>query len=1113
MEMGEGYTMRTQTRMRRLTAIAVAGLLVCCAGSLVRAAVPPPPTKEGIDFFEKNIRPVLTDRCYECHSQAKKKIKGKLRLDDYPSMLKGGESGKPAVVPGDPDASLLITSILYTDKDTADHDALLMPPPKNGKPKKLPDDVIAKFREWIKMGAPYPAGAPKAEAPASKPHWAFVPPQEPQVPAVQAASWVKNTIDNFVLAKLEGKNLHPSNPADKRTLIRRATYDLTGLPPTEQEAQAFEADTSSNAFEKVVDRLLASPRYGERWGRYWLDVARYSDTKGYVFEEERRYPYSYTYRDWVIRSFNEDLPYDQFLIQQIAADKLDLKEDKRALAAEGFLTLGRRFLNQTPDIIDDRIDVVCRGTMALTVGCARCHNHKFDPILQSDYYALYAVFNNSHEPKDPPMIGEPEQSPAFTEFKAELARKEAAADSYAQTTLAEHLAALRTPEQIANNLLAAQFEGTPLEPKYASAIGVTPRNAKHWRRFLGTRAMAHDGVFAAWRLYAALAPEDFAAKAADVTAKIKAGEKGQFNPLVVKAFEDVPASLNEVATRYGKLFASADGAAPNPDKDVEALRLVLRTEGAPTDLTIDQVGEVFTVQEIQHLRTLRREIEAFKATSPAAPPRAMALEDNPTVSEQHVFLRGKPENPGELVKPHFLSLLSSEDSKPFTDGSGRLQLARDIASKDNPLTARVIVNRIWLHHFGQGLVRTPSDFGTRSDPPTHPELLDWLALRFVDGGWSIKKLQKQIMLSATYQQGSEANPEYLKADPDNLYLSHFNRLRLDWESTRDSLLYAAGRLDETMGGRPVEIMDSNRRTVYGFIDRQNLPGVFRAFDFATPDATSPQRFTTTVPQQALFLMNSPFVVQEAEALVQRPEVANQTDPAQRVAQLYRILYQRMPTPDELALAGQFIGSDANSDHNTVAWEYGYGAYDDAKHRTARFTPLPHFTGQAWQGGDKLPDKSTGWVTLNAMGGHPGDAQHAAIRRWIAPVDGVVSISGTVSHKETQGDGVRARIVSSRLGELATWNVFHLDAATNIGSVDVKKGDTIDFIVDCRDNEQYDSFEWSPVIKAMTAPVAGNDGPAEWSASAGFGGHQTKRLDAWVKYAQVLLESNEFVFVD
>jgi len=1098
--------------MRRFTAIAIAGLFACSAATVARADAPP--SKEGVEFFEKNIRPVLVDKCYECHSQAKKKVKGKLRLDSYAAMLKGGESGKPSVVPGDPEKSLLVFSMTYKDKDSGDHDALLMPPPKNGKPKKLPDDVIEKFREWIKMGAPYPQDGAKSEATPAGPkaHWAYVPPTEPAVPQVKQASWVKNPVDSFVLSKLEAQNLHPSNPADKRTLIRRANFDLIGLPPTEQEVQAFQADNSPNAFEKVVDRLLASPRYGERWGRYWLDVARYADTKGYVFQEERRYPYAYTYRDWVIQSFNDDLPYDKFLILQIAADKLDLHGDTKPLAAEGFLTVGRRFLNQIPDIIDDRMDVVCRGTMAMTIGCARCHDHKFDPIPTKDYYSLYSVFANTVDPKETPLIGEPESTPEYEQFKKDLAHKLALWQAYREQKLNEHAAAMRDPQFIANSLLAAQFANTPKGDQYAQAPGVTRYTTERWTSFLGHRASLNDNVFSAWRAYAAVPPEQFAAKADEVTQTL-ASQTG-INVLVARAFADAPKTIEEVAARYGKLLTSFDGDQPRQNPQEESLRLVIRGERSPVYVSAENLEKVLTHKEVNAERKLKQAADAFNATSPASPPHAMSVQDAPRMSEQHVFLRGNQGNWGETVKPHFLTVLSDGNPQSFADGSGRLELARDIASKDNPLTARVMVNRIWLHHFGQGLVRTPSDFGTRSDPPTHPELLDYLALRFVENGWSIKKIHKLIMLSATYQQGSEFDPAVAKRDPDNLLLSHFNRHRLDWEATRDSLLVAAGRLDTTTGGRPVEVMESTRRTVYGFIDRQNLPGLFRAFDFASPDTTSAQRFTTTVPQQALFLMNNPFVVQQAQALLRRPEIAGESDRAKRVIQLYRVLYNRAPTADELTLAATFISGEGAGNDDSIVWKYGYGQYDEVEHRTTSFTAFTHYSNAGWHPGTKFPDPTMNCLLLTAAGGHPGtDRQHAAIRRWVSPIDGVVRIMGTVSHMQAQGDGIRAHIISSRFGELAAWNVFNRKATTDVDNVEVKKGDTIDFLVDCGGGDLCDSFGWAPVIRVASAPVAGNDGPAVWSAEPSFAGPQAQPLNAWVKYAQVLLESNEFVFVD
>ena len=432
--------------------------------------------------------------------------------------------------------------------------------------------------------------------------------------------------------------------ADRRTWLRRVSYDLVGLPPTAAEFDAFAADGSPDAQARVVDRLLASPAYGERWGRHWLDCARYADSIGYLAGgKDRNYPNAYKYRDWVVRALNEDLPYDEFLRRQIAADRLPTAEDRSTLAALGFLTVGRRFLGNKVDIIDDRLDTLCRTTMGLTISCARCHDHKFDPIGIKDYYSLYGVLASTIEPEE------------------------------------------------------------------------------------------------------------------------------------------------------------------------------------PADL--------------------------------------MTMADSPTPHNERVFIRGNPGNPGEEVPRQFLPCLAGDKLQPFTQGSGRLELAQAIASRDNPLTARVLVNRVWLNFFGAGLVRTPSDFGLRSDPPTHPELLDFLARRFMDEGWSLKKLHRLIVLSSTYGQSSHETEEMRRRDPANLLLTRMNRRRLDLEAMRDSLLAVAGTLDLSVGGPAVDMFSQpfpQRRTIYGQVERQNLPGLFRTFDFANPDTHSAQRFTTIVPQQALFLLNSPF---------------------------------------------------------------------------------------------------------------------------------------------------------------------------------------------------------------------------------------------------------------
>jgi Protein of unknown function (DUF1549)/Protein of unknown function (DUF1553)/Planctomycete cytochrome C len=942
--------------MRRVMGLLIAGALLVCGGRIARAADDAKePTKEGVEFFEKNIRPVLADKCYKCHSveaKANKKLKSKLYLDSWQGMAKGGESDKPAVVAGKPDDSMMIKGLRYEYK--GDDEDLNMPPAKDGKSNKLPDDVIKNFEKWVKDGAQHPKDfdkppAPKAEgnpAPgeaktataqaAEKPHWAFVAPKEPALPAVKDASWAKNPIDTFIQAKLEAKGLTPSPSADRRTLIRRATFDLTGLPPTPAEVEAFVNDKDPNAWEKVVDRLLDSPRYGERWARHWLDVARYSDTKGYVFQEERRYPFAYTYRDWVINAFNSDLPYDQFLVQQIAADQLDLGADKRPLAAMGFLTLGRRFLNAQPDIIDDRIDVVCRGTMALTVTCARCHDHKFDPIPTKDYYSLYGVFASSVEPKDLPPIGNPDATPtpASLAFEKELKTRQAAAEDFLKNKTAEVLKQVRSAKGLADYLTAtAKADSNEAQPSGGSDL--SRYLLRRWRDYLGTRAAAKDPVFAALRAYAAIPADQFEKKAAEVTEQLGEKKPEEVHPLVAKAFvEQPPKSLRDVADRYGELLAKYDKPEPLSDAQEESLRSVLRGPDSPVNVPEEQRQGLLRRDAREQYMGLKRKVDEFVAGNPQGPPRAMVLQDAPDPHDTPVLVRGNANNPGPVVPRQFLQVLSGPQRQHFTHGSGRLELARAIASRDNPLTARVIVNRVWLWHFGQGIVRTPSDFGTRSDPPSHPELLDWLALRFVEDpsaggpgmgcGWSVKRLHKLILMSATYQQSSDDNPEARKGDPENTLLWRFNPQRLDWEETRDALVFVGGGMDEKVGGRPVDITDAKcaRRTIYGFIDRQNLPGLFRAFDMASPDTTSPQRFNTTVPQQALFFMNSPFTRRQAKLVADRPEVESVSDPAERIRVLYQLLYQRDPSDDEVSAGVQFVARSLEREqHGAISpWE-------------------------------------------------------------------------------------------------------------------------------------------------------------------------------------------------
>jgi hypothetical protein len=501
--------------------------------------------------------------------------------------------------------------------------------------------------------------------------------------------------------------------------------------------------------------------------------------------------------------------------------------------------------------------------------------------------------------------------------------------------------------------------------------------------------------------------------------------------------------------------------------------------------------------------------------------------DRQTIVKPRVFKRGNPATKADEVPIQYLSIVAGQGDarKPFTKGSGRLELARAIASADNPLTARVMANRVWAWHFARGLLDTPSDFGTRCDPPSHPELLDWLARRFVADGWSVKKLHRLIMLSAVYRQASTDNSQGLSADPTNRLLWRFNRQRLDFEAMRDSLLAVAGQLDTTgAGGRPVDMLGSNRRSVYGKVDRQFLPGVFRVFDFANPDLHIPQRPTTTVPQQALFFMNSPFVTQRARGLASRPDVASAATAEQRVARMYRIVYQRPPTEAQSSAGLRFVEAAASvappappPKPIVTEWQYGYGEMDPATKKLKSFTKLTHFTGGAWQGGPEYPDTKLGWVQLTADGGHAGnDLAHAAVRRWVAPRDLTVYVSGAAVHKNEAGDGVVASIVSSRDGALATYTLHNRRAEARVEPVTVKKGDTIDFVVDYRDNLNSDDFYWAPVIKAQEASAGAAGEPVVWEAQKQFSGAAappSPPLSPWEQYAQVLLQGNEFLFVD
>ena len=914
------------------------------------AAVTAEPTAEQAAFFESKIRPILADNCYKCHSLENGKSKGGLTLDTRDGVLKGGEVG-PAVVPGDPGASPLLKAVKYEDKD------LQMPPTKEGG--KLKDDQIAALAEWVKMGAPDPRKeTPKTRLTGltdkARHHWSYQPVVKPPLPAVKNRVWCRTAVDTFILAKIEAKGMVPSPDATKEALLRRATYDLTGLPPTPQEVTDFVSDESPKAFAKVVDRLLAAPAYGERWGRYWLDTARYADTIGGTGNNGRmdyRFPYAWTYRDYVIKAFNEDKPYDEFIVEQLAADKLpDISRDDSRLAALGFITVGERF-NNANDVINDRIDTVSKAFLGLTVSCARCHDHKFDPIPTKDYYALHGVFASVTEPAEKPVIAMPPLD-QLTDFHGRMdVLEQEIRDGYYRA-LADETAKFRLDPT--GYLLASRGrngKGTEAEMKARYEIIKQRKLDPDLAQEVARNVRSNDHVFAPFTALLDLDPADFAAKAPGIIASFTAAptppaaeigkerrkEKDRsagVNPLVVAALKDAkPQSLDDVAAIYNKLFAGLQSRAPEFFKSAataktlplpgfepavaQLLEMPFKVE-AGGGLSMENFREAVNRGPKKFANRANQnssKINELMLTHPGVPVRAMVIADTPKPKDSPVFLRGQAETRGEIVPRRFLEVLSPASGPvPFPkNSSGRFELAQAIASKTNPLTARVLVNRVWMHHFGEGFVPTPDDLGTQSEPPSHPELLDYLASHFMETGWSLKQLHRVIMLSRVYQVSSNTIPDHEALDPQNRLLWRANIRRLDFEAMRDSLLAMSGKLDRTVGGQPVNLTEepySYRRSVYGYIDRGNLPELMQSFDFSDPDMTNSKRTTSIVPQQALFLMNSAMAVDVARRVIARPEVAGARDELARVIALYRVVFQRNPKATEIQMALQFVGSEA-----------------------------------------------------------------------------------------------------------------------------------------------------------------------------------------------------------
>jgi hypothetical protein len=770
-------------------------------------------TPEAAAFFEKRIRPVLVAECYGCHSAERvKKVKGGLNLDTREGLRKGGRSG-PVIVPGNPSESLLLKALGHGDP------TLAMPPKK-----KLAAAVVRDFEEWVRLGAPDPrTGAKSAykyiDIEQGRKHWAYQPPKRVAEPRVKNAAWPRTDVDRFILAALEAKGLKPVADADRRALLRRVSFDLTGLPPTPAEAEAFAADPSPDAFGKVVDRLLASPRFGEKWARHWLDVARYAESTGKTVNFA--YPHAWRYRDYVIAAFNADKPYDQFIKEQLAGDLMksdDPKVTAERLIAPGFLAIGPRTLNERSglkfelDTVDEQIDVTTQAFLGVTAACARCHDHKFDPIPQRDYYALAGIFRSTET---------------------------------CYGTVRYINAQRPTP------LL-------PL-PKAASPVAAVPRQSRAERKRV----------------------EDQIKAVRDSTKRMK-------DP-IQKFF---------ASGRISLLQAKLD--AYDSDGNPKLLAMGVRDKPARSGFSPPRGGFAgFTYDGTR------------------------AIADSP------VYNRGEPDQPGESrVRRGTLQVITRAPLKVGPASSGRLELAEWIASKDNPLTARVMVNRVWLQLFGRGLVPTANDFGLAGRPPTHPELLDRLAYRFTDNGWSVKKLIKHLVMSRVYQLSSTANPDAVEVDPDNTLLWRMTPRRLDAESLRDALLAVSGQLDTTppvgsavakagegpvtrfgFGGDPIAAAVNDprntHRSIYLPIVRDRLPEVLSLFDGADPVLITADRPTTTVPSQSLFLLNNAFVLRAADAAADRLLMGKGAE-ADRIREAFVRFYGRPPMAREQAGAAAFL---------------------------------------------------------------------------------------------------------------------------------------------------------------------------------------------------------------
>ena len=758
-------------------------------------------------------------------------------------------------------------------------------------------------------------------------HWAFKPLVESSPPNPQGST---DPIDSYLRKRIIDRELSPSAAAEKSTLARRLSFDLLGLPPNFDDVESLSKDSRPDAISRLVDKLLASPRFGERWGRHWLDVARYADTRGYLDGRvSRSYPFAYVYRDWVVNAFNGGVPFDSFVRNQLAADLIVESSDHQDLAALGFLTVGPRFLNRRHLILDDRIDVISRGLMGFTVVCARCHDHFYDPIPQEDYYSLYGVLDLSIEPKQLPVIGEPDQSsPAYNEYLKKMEELEGAVKEFLLSKWND----IRSEKGLFAYLKVAK-DGYDLPDDRLDALAAKrilfPKLAIRWRSYLRKKQISSKRNFSIWNAYAKVSPDSFP----QVTKRVLANPTKHLPSLLSHLEKQAPKDFDDVLSIYAKEFALALDSSSG-DRPGKELKRLVSSPDFPVAFDFSKVSSLFDILVSNKLNGLRAKIVKHQAEHPGSPPRAMVLEDSKSMRNPRVFDRGNPGKRGREVPRRFLAALApGGERRPYSKGSGRLELARAITSKENPLTARVIVNRVWQHHFGRGIVDTPGDFGLNGEPPSHPDLLDWLAADFVKHGWDQKRLHRMILLSTVYQQSTKRTPKLDTIDPENRLLARANLRRLEAEAVRDFILATTGDLNLESGGPSIPVTtDAEGKVVIGvqkirdglaagvrgkndaafrrsaFIEaNRSLPlNILATFDLPEMKPNCDRRRSTTVATQSLWFLNDDQIIQLTGKLSDQLFTGQPTDATQRLNNLHQKLFATPPTDEERRFLSDFL---------------------------------------------------------------------------------------------------------------------------------------------------------------------------------------------------------------